>query len=116
MKIRRDDKVIVVSWKRDDKWKEAAVIKTIPSKNRVVVQGVNIVKRSIKPSMWNPWQILEMEASIHVSNVMFVCPFTNKPTRLWYTIVEEWWNKKKFRFSKRRLKEKWGEPKDYIIK
>jgi large subunit ribosomal protein L24 len=47
---------------------------------------------------------------------MLVCPFTEKPTRVGYVIVEEKWVSKKFRFSKKALSEKGGEAKDYIIK
>jgi large subunit ribosomal protein L24 len=47
---------------------------------------------------------------------MLICPFTNKPTRIGFVKVEEKWKTKKFRFSKKALKEKWGEAKNYIIK
>ena len=51
-----------------------------------------------------------------VSNVMLVCPFTSKPTRVWFVEVSDKSGSKKFRFSKAALKAKWGESKDYIIK
>jgi large subunit ribosomal protein L24 len=81
-----------------------------------LVKGVNIVKRHMKKQWTNPWQILEMEKPIDASNVLLICPFTNKPTRVWFVKIEEKGKLKKFRFSKRALKEKWGEAKSYIIK
>jgi large subunit ribosomal protein L24 len=47
---------------------------------------------------------------------MIVCPFINKPTRIGFVKIEEKWKTKKFRFSKKALKEKWGEAKSYIMK
>jgi len=75
-----------------------------------------MVTRHIKKMWTNPWQIVKMEKPIDVSNVMLVCPFTNKPTRIGYVIVEEKWKQKKFRFSKKAALENKGEPNKFIIK
>jgi large subunit ribosomal protein L24 len=67
--VRKDDEVVVISGK--EKGKSGKVIKVLPKTNRVVVEGVNIVKKHTKPSARNPQGgIIEMEAPIHASNVM----------------------------------------------
>lgn len=116
MKIRTWDKVQVMSWKEKDKWQIAEVLKSFPDNNKIIVKGINVVKRHLKKQWTNPWQILEMEKAIDASNVMLICPFTNKPTRVGFVKIEEKWKTKKFRFSKVALKEKWGKANDYIIK
>ncbi len=115
MKIRSWDKVIVTSWK--DKGTIWEVLKVFRDKNSVIVKWVNIVTRHIKKMWTNPGQIVKFEKPIDVSNVMLICPFTEKPTRIGYVFIEENWKKKKFRFSKKAIKEGVKkEPKDAIIK
>lgn len=114
MKIRKDDNVLVISWK--DKWKTWKVLKVLTKTNKVVVEWVNIVKRHLKKVWTNPGQIIQKENSLDVSNVMLVCPFTSKPTRVWFVFIEDKSWSKKFRYSKKALKLKWGEPKDFIVK
>ncbi|RXK18676.1 50S ribosomal protein L24 [Macrococcus sp. DPC7161] len=81
MHIKKGDKVIVITGK--DKGKTGTVIEALPKKDRVVVEGINIVKKHQKPTQMNPeGGITEIEAAIHVSNVMLVDPKTNKPTRV----------------------------------
>jgi large subunit ribosomal protein L24 len=83
MKIRRDDTVTVISGK--DRGKTGKVLKVDPKKERVYVEGLNIVKRHQKPSALNPNAqagVIEREAPIHISNVALVDPKDNKPTRL----------------------------------
>lgn len=81
MHIKKGDKVIVITGK--DKGKTGTVIEAFPKKDRVVVEGVNIVKKHQKPTQMNPeGGIVEFEAAIHVSNVMLIDPKTNKPTRV----------------------------------
>ncbi len=116
MKIRTNDKVIVLTWKEKDKWKTGKVLKVFKEKNKVVVEKVNVVTRHIKKTGANPWQIVKMEKAIDVSNVAIVCPFTEKPTKIWFVIVEDKKWTKKFRYSKRALREKGGNAKDYILK
>jgi large subunit ribosomal protein L24 len=114
MKIRKDDNVLVISGK--DKWKTWKVLKVFTKTNRVIVENTNMVTRHFKKVWTQAGQRIEKESPMDVSNVMIVCPFTKKPTRVWFVFLEEKWNLKKFRFSKVALKEKWGESKNYIIK
>ncbi|EGQ3707304.1 50S ribosomal protein L24 [Staphylococcus pseudintermedius] len=80
MHIKKGDNVIVIAGK--DKGKTGKVVATQPKKDRVVVEGVNIVKKHQKPTQMNPeGGILETEAAIHVSNVQILDPKTNEPTR-----------------------------------
>jgi len=64
----------------------------------------------------NPGQIVKFEKPIASSSVMLVCPFTDKPTRIGYVNIEEKGKTKKFRFSKKAVKENGGEATKYIIK
>ena len=82
-KIRRDDEVIVISGK--DRGKTGTVLRVEPEKQRVYVEGLNIVKRHQKPSALNPNAqagVIEREGPIHVSNVALVDPKEKKPTRV----------------------------------
>jgi len=116
MKIRKWDKVQVMSGKKKDRGVIAEVLNVNPTSNKIIVKGNNIVTRHIKKQGTNPGQIVKMEKAIDASSVMLICPFTNKPTRIGFVKVEEKWKTKKFRFSKKAVNEKWGEAKDFIIK
>jgi large subunit ribosomal protein L24 len=116
MKIRKWDTVKVVSGKQNDRWIEAEVLKVFKDKNKVLLKGINIVTKHIKKSWTQPGQIVKIEKPIDASNVMLVCPFTKKPTRVWFVLVKEKESLKKFRFSKIALKEKWWNAESYIIK
>lgn len=88
MHVRSGDNVVVISGK--DKGKTGVVLTAIPKKNRVVVEGVNIIKKHQKPTQMNPeGGILEVEAPIHVSNVMHVDPESGERTRVRYEIKED---------------------------
>ncbi|MGD0337900.1 MAG: 50S ribosomal protein L24 [Bacteroidota bacterium] len=81
MKVRKNDTVIVISG--NSRGKTGKVLKLFPGKNRLIVEGVNIMKRHTKPSQRNPQGgIVQKEAPIHVSNVMVVDPKSGKPTRV----------------------------------
>ncbi|TDQ34720.1 50S ribosomal protein L24 [Aureibacillus halotolerans] len=87
MHIKKGDKVQVITGK--DKGKQGTVLVAHPKKNRVVVEGVNIVKKHAKPSQGNPQGgILELEASVHVSNVMVIDPKDGVPTRVGYELKD----------------------------
>ena len=116
MKIRKWDKVQVISWKKNDKWVVSEVLKVLKEKNKILIKDINIVTKHLKKTATTPWQIIKMEKPIDVSNVMFVCPFTNKPTRLGYVFIQDKKTEKKFRYSKRAVKELGGEAAKYIIK
>jgi len=116
MKIRTLDKVEIISGKEKDRGVRAEVLKVFTNKNRILVKWVNIATKHVKKMWTTPGQILKIEKPIHASNVMLVCPFTDKPTRIWFVKIEEKWKTKKFRFSKTAFKEKGWEAKKYIIK
>ena len=81
-KIRKNDLVKVLTGKY--KGKVGKVLRTIPSRGRVVVEGVAMVKRHTRPNQQVGQQggIIERETSIHISNLMVVCEKTKKPTRI----------------------------------
>jgi large subunit ribosomal protein L24 len=100
--VKKGDKVQVISGK--DKGKQGVILEAYPTRERVLVEGVNIVKKHSKPSQLNPQGgIIDMEAPIHVSNVMPLDPKTNEPTRVGYTIVDG---------KKVRIAKKTGNPLD----
>lgn len=82
MKIKKGDQVVVLSG--DDKGKTGEVVKAMPKEGKVVVQGINLVKRHTKPSQTNPGGIVTKEAPINVSNVAVVDPKNGKATKVGY--------------------------------
>jgi len=101
-KIRKGDTVIVVRGKKANKMQSGKVIRVIPEKNRVVIEGVNLVKKHLKevPNV-REGGIVEIEAPVHISNVMLVCPNCKKPTKVGFRIVEEKGVLRKYRFCKK---------------
>ena len=83
MNFKTGDKVVVIAGK--DKGKEGKITKTLKDENKVIVSGINIVKKHIKPNGNGAGSITEMEAPIHASNVMILDPKTNKRTRIGHT-------------------------------
>src|SRR4030088_2804633 len=80
--IRKNDNVLVITGK--DRGKRGRVLRVLPDKNRLIVEGVNMIKRHTKP---NPGKnvkggIIEREASLHASNVQLVCPECGAQTRV----------------------------------
>jgi large subunit ribosomal protein L24 len=87
MHVKKGDKVVVISGK--DKGKQGIILSAFPKQNRVLVEGVNIVKKHSKPSQLNPQGgIISREAAIHASNVMPLDPKSGKPTRVGYKIED----------------------------
>ena len=93
MKIRKDDTVLVTGGK--DRGKTGRVLRTEPRRQRLYVEGLNIVKRHQRPRSIKDTQkgaeaggIIEKEGPIHVSNVMLLEPTDNRPTRVGYVIKE----------------------------
>ena len=85
--VRKNDNVIVVTGK--DRGKRGRVLKVLPHRNRVLVEGVNFIKRHTRP---NPQRnvkggIVEREASLHASNVQIVCPECGAPTRIGHQLL-----------------------------
>ncbi len=83
MNLKTGDKVVVITGK--DKGKEGKIIKTLKAENKVVVEGINMVKKHVKPNGQTAGSIVDMEAPIHASNVMIVDPKTKKGTRVGHT-------------------------------
>ncbi len=86
--VKKDDMVKVIAGK--DKGREGKVLKVFPEESRVIVEGINIIKKHVKPSQDNPQGgIVEREAPIHSSNVMIVCPRTGEPSRIGKRVLED---------------------------
>lgn len=85
LKIKKGDQVVILSG--DDKGKTGEVVKAMPSEGKVVVQGINLVKRHTKPSQTNPGGIVTKEAPINVSNVALTNK-DGKATKVGYKIVD----------------------------
>ena len=96
MNFKVGDKVIVIAG--SSKGKEGKIIKTLRSENKVIVEGVNIVKKHRKGNGQESGGILEVEAPIHASNVMMIDPKTKKRTRIGHSVDK---NNKKIRVSKK---------------
>ena len=95
-KIKKGDRVIVITGR--DKAKTGEVLRVIRDENRVLVQGVNLVKRHERQSPRSAGGIIEKEAPIHISNVAHIDPASNKPTRVGYRFLEDG---RKVRFARR---------------
>lgn len=80
MNLKTGDKVVVITGK--DKGKQGKIIKTLRAENKVIVEGLNMIKKHVKPNGQNAGSIVEMEAPINASNVMIIDPKTNKGTRV----------------------------------
>jgi large subunit ribosomal protein L24 len=95
MKIRKNDTVMVIAG--NSRGKSGKVLKVYTEKLRVIVEGVNIIKRHTRPSQKNPQGgIVQREAPIHVSNVMLLDPKSNEVTRVGTkTVVDETTGKKR---------------------
>ncbi len=91
MKIKKGDTVEVISG--DDRGVKGTVHRVIPKKNRVVVSGVNLVKKHQRPTAPEGVRaqagIIEFEAPIHISNVMLICPHCNQRTRIGFKYLED---------------------------
>ncbi len=97
MKIKKGDLVEVISGK--DRGKRGKVLRVIPRENKVIVEGVNIVKRHQRPvPQLREGGIIEREAPIYACKVMVVCPSCDKRTRVGYKFVEDG---KKVRYCKK---------------
>ena len=101
-KIKKGDKVAVLTGR--DKGRNGEVLRVLRKENRVLVQGVNVVKRHTRPSSAGAGGIEEKEAPIHISNVAHIDPKEDKPTKVGYRIDKDG---RKLRFARRS-----GEPID----
>jgi large subunit ribosomal protein L24 len=89
MKIKKGDNVEVIAGK--DAGKKGRVLRIDRDRDRVVVEGVNMIKRHTRPNPQKKIQggIVEREAALHVSNVMVVSPDSGRPTRVGYKILDD---------------------------
>ncbi|WP_299616949.1 50S ribosomal protein L24 [Pelagibius sp.] len=95
-KIKKGDKVVVTTGR--DKGKQGEVLRVLRAEQRVLVQGVNMVKRHTAPSQASPGGIVEKEASLHISNVAHIDPKSGSATRVGYKLDKDG---NKIRFAKR---------------
>ncbi len=87
LKIKKGDRVKVLTG--GSKGKVGDVLRVIPKEQRVVVSGVNMIKRHTKPSRAESGGIIEREAAIHVSNVALLDPKSDKPTKVGFKFLED---------------------------
>ena len=85
-KIKKGDKVIAIAGK--DKGKTGEVLRVLRKEDRVLVQGLNMVKRHQRPSQASPGGIMDKEAPLHISNVALIDPKTDRPTRVGYRMED----------------------------
>jgi large subunit ribosomal protein L24 len=95
-RIKRGDRVMVISGR--DRGRQGEVLRVLRKEDRLIVQGVNVVKRHQRPTAGHPGGIIDKEAAIHVSNVAHVDPTSSKPTRIGYKTLDDG---RKVRFAKR---------------
>ena len=95
-KIKKGDRVVVTTGK--NKGKTGEVLRVLRDADRVLVQGVNMVKRHTAPSQASPGGIIEKEASLHISNVAHIDPRSSEPTRVGYKVIDDG---RKVRYAKR---------------
>jgi large subunit ribosomal protein L24 len=87
-RIRKGDRVLVIAGA--DKGKRGDVLRVIPKEDRAVVQGVRVAKHHRKPTgLGQPGGIVELEAPIHLSNLMLVDPKSDQPTRVGFRVLED---------------------------
>ena len=87
MKIRKGDRVKVIAGR--SKGKVGDVLRVLHAEERVVVSGVNVIKRHTKPTRDQQGGIIEREAAIHVSNVALLDPKSDKPTKVGFKFLED---------------------------
>jgi large subunit ribosomal protein L24 len=88
LRIKKDDTVFITTGK--EKGKSGRVLSFSSSKDRVLIEKINIVKKHMKPTRkYTQGGIIEKEATVHVSNVMLVCPKCNKPTKIRTTFLHD---------------------------
>jgi large subunit ribosomal protein L24 len=100
--VKRGDEVLVIAGR--ERGKKGKIKQSMPREDRVIVEGLNIVKRHTKPrGPQKPGGIIEMEAPIHISNVMLICPTCKRASRTGVRFLEETDSKgrqRKVRFCK----------------
>lgn len=88
LSVKKEDTVLVITGK--NKGKRGRVISVVPKKDKVIVEGVNVKKKHMKPNkQFQQGGIIDREAPIYTSNVMLVCPKCDKPTRIGNRVLED---------------------------
>jgi len=87
LKVKKGDKVVILTGK--DKGAKGEILKVFPEDSRVLVSGINLVKKHQKASMAGNGGIQSVERPIHVSNVALIDPKSDKPTRVGYTTLKD---------------------------
>jgi len=96
MKIHKNDTVLIISGK--DKGEKGKVLETFPQKSKILVEGMNLMKKHQRPKRaGEKGQIIELSKPLNVSNVKLICSKCGKATRIGYKVIE----KKKFRICKK---------------
>lgn len=96
MKIKKGDTVLMIKGK--DRGRKGKVIKAIPKENKIIVEGLNIIKKHIQPRReGEKGQVIQVPRPVDASNTKLICPRCKKSTRVGYKIV----NQKKYRFCKK---------------
>ena len=86
--VKKDDTVLIISG--DDKGQKGKVLEVSPKEGKVIVEGLNMVKKHVKPrKMGDPGGIIEAEGAMYASKVQVVCPACKKPTRVSYKRVKD---------------------------
>jgi large subunit ribosomal protein L24 len=86
-KLKKGDRVIVLAGR--DKGKKGEILKMLPAEDRAIVQGVNVVRRHQKQSAQQEGGIIAREATIHISNLAYIDPKDDKPTRIGFKTLED---------------------------
>lgn len=88
MHVKKGDTVVVISG--DDKGKKGKVLEVSPKEGKIIVEGINLVKKHVKPrKMGDPGGIIEAEGAMYASKVQVVCPSCGKPTRVGHKKVKD---------------------------
>jgi len=100
-RLKKNDRVKVISG--NHRGKEGKILKIFRDKKRVIVEGVNIIKRHTRPTQKNPQGgISQKEAPIHISNIMLIDPKSNEPSRIGMQIItDDSGNRKRMRYGKK---------------
>jgi len=100
MKIKKDDQVLIISGKY--RGKKGKVLRVLPKKDKVVVEGVNLAKKHVRPKKsGEKGQVVKMPLPFHVSNVKLICPKCTKTARIGFKLSGD----KKYRICKKCGKE-----------
>jgi large subunit ribosomal protein L24 len=90
MNVHKDDMVLIISGRREDKGKRARVRQVLPDKNKVIVEGVNVHRKHTRGRAGaRQAGIVEIEAPMDASKVMVVCQKCNQPTRIGHTFLAD---------------------------